>query len=137
MTNLGPARSEPGPLQAPVQDVYSETHLSMHPSLRLVCSDRPKGCVLSCLEPPPQHRPFLCFAFKGRAISVSGPPLQAPQPIWASGQLRKEQTLPCAEDLFFRHRVGLGQPHSPCGPWMVRGGSRWATSSSIKCHHFS
>ncbi len=38
-TNLGPARSEPGPSQAPVQDVDTETHLSMRPSLRLVCSD--------------------------------------------------------------------------------------------------
>ncbi len=30
----------------------------------------------------------------------------------ASGQPGKEQTLPCAEDLFSRHGVGLGQPHS-------------------------
>ncbi len=35
-----------------------------------------------------------------------------PQPVGASGQLGKEQTLPCAEDLFSRHEVGLGQPHS-------------------------
>ncbi len=35
-----------------------------------------------------------------------------PQPVGASGQLGKEQTLPCAEDLFSRHGVGLGQPHS-------------------------
>ncbi len=30
----------------------------------------------------------------------------------ASGQMRKEQTLPCAEDLSFQHGVGLGQPLS-------------------------
>ncbi len=35
-----------------------------------------------------------------------------PQPVGASGQLGKGQTLPCAEDLFSRHGVGLGQPHS-------------------------
>ncbi len=39
-TNLGPVRSEPGPSQAPVQDVDAETHLSMHPSVRLVRSWR-------------------------------------------------------------------------------------------------
>ncbi len=41
-TNPGPARSEPGPSQAPVQDVDAETHLSIFPSLRLVCSNRPE-----------------------------------------------------------------------------------------------
>ncbi len=45
-TNLGPTLSEPGPSQAPVQDVDAETHLSMHPSFRLVRSDRPEGRVL-------------------------------------------------------------------------------------------
>ncbi len=34
-SNLGPACSEPGPCQAPVQDVDAETPLSMRPSLRL------------------------------------------------------------------------------------------------------
>ncbi len=37
---------------------------------------------------------------------------QSPQPVGTSGQPRKEQTLPYAEDLFSRHGVGLGQPHS-------------------------
>ncbi len=37
---------------------------------------------------------------------------QSPQPVGASGLLGKEQTLPYAEDLFSRHGVGLGQPHS-------------------------
>ncbi len=162
-TNLGPARPEPGPSQAPVQDVDAETHLSMHPSVRLVRSDRPEGCVLSCLNPPStQTVSQLCV--RRTSISVQGPPLRAipvasclhqgrggspcsikgsrhsrsqlprrlahtgpvsstvvrtqghgawpPQPVGASGQLGKEQTLPCVEDLFSRHGVGLGQPHS-------------------------
>ncbi len=109
-TNLGPARSEPGPSQAPVQDVDAETHLSMRPSLRLVCSDRPEGRLLQCLVPPStQTISPLCF----RRVSIPvGPPLRAPQPVGASGQPGKEQTLPYAEDLFSRHGVGLGQPHS-------------------------
>ncbi len=157
-TNLGPARSEPGPSQAPVQDVDAETHLSMHLS-----SDRPEGRVLPCLDPPStQTISPLCV--RRASISVQGPPLRAipvasclhqsrggspcsikgsrqlrsqlprrlahtgpvssavvrtqghsaqpPQPVRASGQLGKEQTLPCAEDLFSRHGIGLGQPHS-------------------------
>ncbi len=51
-SNLGPACSEPGPCQAPVQDVDAETPLSMRPSLRLGCSDRPERRLLPCLDPP-------------------------------------------------------------------------------------
>ncbi len=40
--------SEPGPCQAPVQDVDAETPLSMRPSLRLCCSDRPERRLLPC-----------------------------------------------------------------------------------------
>ncbi len=162
-TNLGPARPEPGPSQAPVQDADAETHFSMHPSVRLVRSDRPEGRVLSCLDPPStQTVSSLCV--RRASISVQSPPLRAipvasclhqgrggspcsikgsghsrsqlprrlahigpvsstvvrtqghgaqpPQPVGASGQLGKEQTLPCAEDLFSRYGVGLGQPHS-------------------------
>ncbi len=112
----------------------------------------------------PRHRPFLRFAFEGRAYQYKALPFglslsprvftkvveaalvplreagirilnylddwlilaqisstvvrtqgygaQSPQPVGTSGQPRKEQTLPCAEDLFSRHGVGLGQPHS-------------------------
>ncbi len=105
-SNLGPACSELGPCQAPVQDVDAETHLSMRPSLRLGCSDRPERRLLPCLDPPSIP---LCVR---RAIIAVGPPLRAPQPVGASGQPGKEQTLPYAEDLFSRHGVGLGQPHS-------------------------
>ncbi len=48
--NLGPANIELGPAQAPVQDVNAKTHFRVHPSLRLVCSDRPEGCILLCLD---------------------------------------------------------------------------------------
>ncbi len=162
-TNPGPVRSEPGPSQAPVQDVDAETHLSMRPSLRLVCSNRPEGCLLPCLDPPStQTFPPLCV--RGASIPVQGLSLraipvasclhqgrrsspctvkgsrlsypqlprrlahagpvsstvvrtqgygaQSPQPVGTSGQPEKEQTLPYAEDLFSRHGVGLGQPHS-------------------------
>ncbi len=45
-------------------------------------------------------------------VQTQGHGAQPPQPVGASGQLGKEQTLPCAEDLFSQHGVGLGQPHS-------------------------
>ncbi len=162
-TNPGPARSESGPSQAPVQDVDAETHLSMRPSPRLVCSNRPEGRLLPCLDPPStQTVSPLCV--RGASIPVQGPSLraipvasclhqgrrsrpctvkgsrhsypqlprrlahsgpvsstvvrtqgygaQSPQPVGTSGQPGKEQTLPYAEDLFSRHGVGLGQPHS-------------------------
>ncbi len=105
-SNLGPACSEPGPCQAPVQDIDAETHLSMRPSLRLGCSDRPERRLLPCLDPPSIP---LCVR---RASIPVGPPLRAPQPVGTSGQPGKEQTLPYAEDLFSLHGVGLGQPHS-------------------------
>ncbi len=170
-TNSGPARSEPGPSQAPVQDVDAETHLSMRPSLRLVCSDRPEGRLPPCLDPPStQTVSPLCV--RGASIPVQGPPLRAipvasclhqgrrsspctvkgsrhsypqlprrlahpgpvsstvvrtqgygaqlPQPVGASGQPGKVQTLPYAEDLFSRHGVGLGQPHSTSAQSMLR-----------------
>ncbi len=43
-------------------------------------------------------------------MRTQGSGAQSPQPVGASGQLGKEQTLPYAEDLFSRH--GVGQPHS-------------------------
>ncbi len=45
-------------------------------------------------------------------VRTQGHGAQSPQLVGASGQLGKEQTLPCAEDLISRHGVGLGQPHS-------------------------
>ncbi len=75
-TNLGPARSELGPSQAPVQDVDAEMHISMHSPLQLVRSDRPEGCILSCLDPPStQTISSLCV--RKASISVQSPPLLA------------------------------------------------------------
>ncbi len=37
----------------------------------------------------------------------------APQPVGASGQLGKEQALPCADNLFSRCGVRLGRARSP------------------------
>ncbi len=74
--SLRPARSESGPSQAPVQDVDAETHLSMRPSPRLVCSNRPEGRLLPCLDPPStQTVSPLCV--RGASIPVQGPSLRA------------------------------------------------------------
>ncbi len=76
MTNLGPARPELGPSQAPVQDVDAEMHISMHSPLQLVRSDRPEGCIISCLDPPStQTISSLCV--RKASISIQSPPLLA------------------------------------------------------------
>ncbi len=75
-TNLGSARFEPGPSQAPVQNAHTETHLWVRPSPRLVCSDRPEGRVLPCVDPSaPQAIPAVCVRRTG--ISVQSPALRA------------------------------------------------------------
>ncbi len=75
-TNLGSARPELCPSQASVQDAHAETYLRMHPSPRLVCSDRPEGRVLPCVDPStPQAIPAVCVRRTG--ISVQGPALRA------------------------------------------------------------
>ncbi len=51
-TNLGSESVDPCASQAAVQDVDAEIHFRVRPSPRLVCSDRPEGCALSCLNPP-------------------------------------------------------------------------------------
>ncbi len=49
-TGLGPASFESEPSQATVQNAHRETHFRVHPSPRLVCSDRPEVRILSCLD---------------------------------------------------------------------------------------
>ncbi len=51
-TNLGSASFDPCASQAAIQDVDAEMHFQVRPSPRLVCSDRPEGCALSCLNHP-------------------------------------------------------------------------------------
>ncbi len=75
-TNLGSARLEPGPSQAPVQNTHTEMHLWVRPSPRLVCSDRPEGRVLPRVDPSaPQAIPAVCVRRTG--ISVQSPALRA------------------------------------------------------------
>ncbi len=170
-TNPGSASFEPGFTQAPVQDADAQAHYQMHPAPGLVCSDRPKGCLLSCFDPSAtQTVPTVCVRRSGMA--VQGPPLRAlpvspcvhegrrrrpypvtgggcqdpqlprrlaypspiqravgrsqglgppaPQPVGASGQLGKEQALPCVDNLFSRCGVRLGEydgtPHGGTCP---------------------
>ncbi len=75
-TNPGFATPEPGPAQAPVQDVDAQAYDQMHTAPGLVCSDRPEGCLLSCFDPSPtQTVPTVCVRRSGMA--VQGPPLRA------------------------------------------------------------
>ncbi len=75
-TDLGSASFEPCTSQAAVQDVDAETHFWMRPSPRLVCSDRPEGRVLSCLDPPATQA-IPAFRIRGTGVSVQGPALRA------------------------------------------------------------
>ncbi len=68
------------------------------PSPRLVCSVRPEGPVLPCVDPSaPQAIPAVCIRRMGISLEPVGP----------LGQLGKEKTLPNAEDLFSRDGVGF------------------------------
>ncbi len=70
------ATPEPGPAQAPVQDVDAQAHDQMHTASGLVCSDRPEGCLLSCFDPSTtQTVPTVCV--RGSGMAVQGPPLRA------------------------------------------------------------
>ncbi len=75
-TDLGSASFEPCTSQAAVQDVDAETHFWMRPSPRLVCSNRPEGRVLSCLDPPTTQA-IPAFRVRGTGVSVQGPALRA------------------------------------------------------------
>ncbi len=54
----------------------TETHFWVRPSPRLVCSDRPEGRVLSCLDPPATQA-IPAIRVRGSGISVKGPALRA------------------------------------------------------------
>ncbi len=75
-TDLGSASFEPCTSQAAVQDVDAETHFWMRPSPRLVCSNRPEGRVLSCLDPPATQA-IPAFRVRGTGVSVQGPAIRA------------------------------------------------------------
>ncbi len=76
MTDLGSASFEPCASQAAVQDVDTEMHFRLHPSPRLVCSDRPEGHVLSCLDSPATQA-ISAICIRGSGISVQVPALRA------------------------------------------------------------
>ncbi|XP_051745764.1 uncharacterized protein LOC127510229 [Ctenopharyngodon idella] len=72
MANPRSACPESVPSQAAVQDAYAETHFRMHLSPGLVCSDQPgerkvRKDAYFHVSILPRHRPFLRFAFEGRA----------------------------------------------------------------------
>ncbi len=75
-TDLGSASFEPCTSQAAVQDDDAETHFRVRPSPRLVCSDRPEGRILSCLDPPATQA-IPAIRVRGLGISVQGPALRA------------------------------------------------------------
>ncbi len=70
-TDLGSASFELCTSQAAAQDVDAEMHFRVHPSPRLVCSDR-----LSCLDPPATQA-IPVIRVRGSGISVQGPALRA------------------------------------------------------------
>ncbi len=67
--------------------------------------------ILSCLEHGTRAR---------TVVRSKGPGASAPQPVGASGQLEKEQALPCTENLFSWCGVRLGEydgaPHGRARP---------------------
>ncbi len=67
--------------------------------------------ILNCLEHGPHAR---------TVVRSQGPGASAPQPVGASGQLGKEQALPCTENLFSWCGVRLGEyegaPHGRARP---------------------
>ncbi len=74
--NLESAHLEPGPSQASVQDTHAETHLRVRLSPKLVCSNRPEGRILPCVDHfVPQAIPAVCVRRTG--ISVQGLALRA------------------------------------------------------------
>ncbi len=114
------ATPEPGPAQAPVQDVDAQAHDQMHTAPGLVCSDRPEGCLLSCFDPSAtQTVPTVCV--RGSGMAVQGPPLRAlPVPPVSSRRFPLREVgiriLNCLEreqlcdhrDLVLRHLSQLG-----------------------------
>ncbi len=75
-TDLGSASFEPCTSQAAIQDVDAETHFWVRSSPRLVCSDRPEGRVLSCLDPPATQA-IPAIRVRGSGVSVQGHALRA------------------------------------------------------------
>ncbi len=104
-TDLGSASFEPCTSQAVIQDVDAETHFQVRPSPRLVCSDRPEGRVLSCLDPPVTQA-IPAIRVRGSGISVQGPALRA---VPVTSRLHQSHGGgPCSPE-----RTGCAHPQLP------------------------
>ncbi len=100
VTNLGSVSFDLCASQAAVQDVEAEIRFQVRLSTKMVCSDQPEGCVLSCLHSAVSQG-IPAIRVRGSGMSVQASAFRAPQPVRFSGQLGKEQTRANAEDLFF------------------------------------
>ncbi len=84
--------------------------LPVFPCLHEGCGGRPCPITGSGHQDPQLSRRLAHFGPVARTVVQSqGPGALAPQPVGASGQLGKEQALPCAENLFSRCGVKLGE----------------------------
>ncbi len=126
-TNPGSASFEPGFTQ--VQDADAQAHYQMHPAPGLVSSDRPEGCLLSCFMcvlKGHRRRPYPVREVGVRILNYLDDWLILAQSreqlgdhrdlvlrhlsqLGLRGQLGKEQSLPCAENLFSQCGVRLGE----------------------------
>ncbi len=95
--------------------------LPVSPCVHEGCRGRPYPVTGSGRQDPPLPRRLAYSSPIQRAVGRSqGLGAPAPQPVGASGQLGKEQALPCAENLFSRCGVRLGEydgtPHGGTCP---------------------
>ncbi len=102
-TDLGSASFESCTSQASFQDVDTETDFWVRPSPRLVCSDRPEGHVLSCLDPT---QTISVIRIQESGISVQGPALRT---IPVTSRLHQSRGGgPCSSE-----RTGCTRPQLP------------------------
>ncbi len=99
----------------------SEAALPVSPCVHEGCRGRPYPVTGSGHQDPQLPRRLAYPSPIQRAVGRSqGLGAPAPQPVGASGQLGKEQALPCAENLFSRCGVRLGEydgtPHGGTSP---------------------
>ncbi len=109
---LLPAARSPQHRDPPQQRGLSDSVSLLPPGFRHQCNTvRRSGRKRHSRSQLPGRLAHTC-PVSSTVVGTQGHCAQSPQLVGASGQLGKEQTLPCAEDLFSRHGVGLGQPHS-------------------------
>ncbi len=104
-----------------VEPLAGERALPVSPCVHEGCRGRPYPVTGSGRQDPQLPRRLAYSSPIQRAVGRSqGLGAPAPQPVGASGQLGKEQALPCAENLFSRCGVRLGEydgtPHGGTCP---------------------